>query len=282
MSTPVQTTGYKSPPSKARPGLLADGDHDIGSVSCDEAEGIPPGRLLVRTDNGDYAAGLPAAAAADPNYLITTKAASASGAQNLTSADFNGVGAADARYSPPVRLTVTTNANANWDTTSGAITFPDENGEMVTETLAFLDGGGQTLTTTRYASGPPTAISVPQQTSTAATYEVGISAEASFDGGDVLGVSVREHKGLNAPGFTDNEVWEEGVELGALRDGRINVLMGSSFTAGQRPYVRISGSDLGSFRGDADSGAAAIFRRGRCLNSGSASEYAILEVDVGV
>jgi hypothetical protein len=280
MTTPVQTSGYKTAPAKAYPGLLHDGMHDIGSVCCDEADGIAPGLLLVRTDGGDYAAGLPAAQAADADGIYTSHAASAGGAQNLTDADWDGV-LAGTRFAMPRKLTVTLNNHANWDATTGSITFRNQDGEIVTESLTIPDAGNVTLTTSGYAIEPPSAVTIPQQAGTAATYTIGVSADVTLDGGHVLGVSVREHKGLNAPGFDDNEVWDEGAELGALRQGRIYVKMENAFSAGDMPYVRITagvGETKGRFRSDTDSGDAIPFRRGRLLNSGSANEFGVLDV----
>lgn len=179
MTSPVQTTGYKTPPSKAFPGLLHDGEHDIVSVCCDEADGIAPGLLLVRTDGGDYAAGKPAALTADPNGIYTSHAASAGGAQNLTDADWDGAQAAG--WEMPRKLTLTLNSHADWDATTGSITYPDENGEPITESLTIPNGGNTVLTTTGFASGPPTAVTIPQQSGTGATYEIGTSRPSPRD-----------------------------------------------------------------------------------------------------
>lgn len=276
----VQTTGYKVPPRKAYPGLLGDGDHDIVSVACDAADGTPPGLLVIRTANGDSAGGPPVTPVADPNGIYTSHAASAGGAQNLTDADWDGV-LAGTVFHPPVKLTVTLNSHANWDATTGSITYPDENGISVTESLSFPDAGNATLTPSGYASGPPTAVTIPQQAGTAATYEIGVSATATLEGGDVLGVSVREHKGRVVPVFEDNEVWDDGAEFGAVRQGRIYVQMENAFTAGHHPYVRLVagvGEVLGAFRDGADSTDCVVARRIRIMNSGDAGEYAVIDV----
>lgn len=281
MTSPVQTSGYKSPPSRAYPGLLHDGPHDIGSVCCDEPAGIAPGLLVVRTSGGDYAAGLPAFPVLDVDGIYTSHAASAGGPQNLTSADWDGV-LAGTKFPVPRRLTVTLNSHANWDATTGSITFLDQDGVPVTESLAIPDGGNATLTTTAFASAPPSAVTIPQQSGAGATYQIGVNAQTTLDGGHVLGVSVREHKGLGVtPSFDDNEVWEEGAEFGVVKDGKINVLMESAFRAGDHPWVRLSagvGERLGAFRGNADGSDCLQFKRGRLRNSGSANEYAVLDI----
>lgn len=279
MTTPVQTTGYKTPPTKAYPGLLLKGD-DITSVCCDEADGIAPGLLLVRSSGGDYAAVLPSAPAADPDGIYTSHAASAGGAQNLTTSDWDGV-LAGARFAMPCRLTITLNNHANWDATTGSITFRNSEGELVTESLAIPDTGNTTLTTTGYAVEPPTAVTIPQQSGTGATYTIGTSASVTLDGGHVLGIGIREHHATNTPTFENNEVWDEGVELGSLRQGRINVQVENAFFAGDIAYVRVTagvGETKGRFRSDTDGGDAVPFRRGRFLNSGSAGDFAVLDI----
>jgi hypothetical protein len=281
---PVQNTGYTSAPAKAYPGLLADdGPHDIGSVSVDASVAVPPGVLVMRTANGDYAGDVPPALpVADPDAIVTTKAASAGGAQVLTAGvDANGaIGAG--RISPPRKLTVTLNNNANWDATVGSITYLDENGRPVTETLTIPDTGNTTLTTSGFASRWGGA-TIPQQSGTGATYEIGTSLQATLDGGDVLGVSLREHHTRMVPSESDNELWDDGVEMPVLKHGRVYVRMENAFRAGECPMVRVIagvGEQRGSFRGqgDSDSGDALPFRRARALNSGSAGEFAVLDV----
>lgn len=280
MVNPVQTSGFKSAPNRAYPGMLAEGPHDIGSFRCDEVDGIPPGLLLIRSDNGDFAAIVPPTPVLDADGVLTTHAASSSGAQNLTTSDWNGALVGE-RFPLPVKLEIVLNSHANWDATTGSITYPNENGELITESLTIPDGGNTTLKTSGYASGLPTALSIPQQSGTAATYTVGVTAEATLDGGYVLGVSIREHKGRVIPVFDDNEIWDYGQELGGVRFGRIVVQMESAFTAGTYPYVRLIagvGEQRGRFRGDTDSGDAVIFRRARLLNSGSSGDFATLAV----
>lgn len=280
MTTPVQTTGYKLPPSKARPGQLADGAHDIASVSCDAADGTPPGLLVIRTRNGDMAGGPPVDITADPDSIYTSHPASGAGAQNLTEADWDGV-LADGGIFPPRKLTITLNSHADWDATTGSWTFPDENGVLITEAIDIPNAGNVTRTSTAYASGPPTAVSIPQQTSANATYQIGTSASATLEGGDVLGVSVREHHGRTVPVFDDNEIWDDQVEFGALRQGRIYVQMENAFVAGSHPYVRLVagvGEQRGRFRTGPDGSDGVVVRRIRLMNSGDAGEYAVIDV----
>lgn len=279
---PVQTTGYTSSPSKAYPGLLADdGPHDIGSVSVDASTPVPPGVLIMRTANGDYAADVPPALpAADPDSIKTNIASSGS-QQVLGTGDFNGaIGAG--KILPAAKVTLTLSNHANWLATTAVLTGLDENGLPVSENLSIPANGNTTLTSTRYYSRV-TGLTIPAQGGTSGTATLGTAASITLDGGDVLGVSLREHHARVTPSESDNELWDDGVEMPVLRHGRVYVRMENAFRAMECPMVRVVagvGEQRGSFRGlgDSDAGDCVPFRRARCLNSGSAGEYAVLDV----
>lgn len=283
---PVQTT-YTTP-AKAYPGLLADdGPHDIGSASVDAVGGIAPGLLVMRTANGDYAADVPPAVAADVDSL-KTNIGSTTGVQNFVAADLNGaVGAG--LISPPAKVTLALSSHADWDATNATLTGFDHNGMPVSETLAIPNGGNATVTSqNHYSRLAPTgtALSIPAQAGTGGTATLGTAADVSLEGADVLGVSVREHKGRLVPSETNNEIWDDGDEMPILRRGRIYVQMENAFRAGECPMVRVvaagaeqRGRFLGS--GSTDGGDAVPFRRARTINSGSAGEFAVLQVFLG-
>lgn len=281
----VQTTGYTSAPAKAYPGLLvSDGGQppDIGSVAVDASTAVPPGVLIMRTANGDYAGDVPPAVAADDDAIMVAVATSAS--QQILGTGgtaFDGVVAAG-RISPPSKLTIIRSSHADHDAVAHVLVGLDENGITVTETLTGANGGGDTLTTTNFYSRL-TSVTIAAQAGVGGTTKVGILGPASrtLEGADVLGVSLREHHARTSPSETDNQLWDDGVEMPVLRHGRLYVLMENAFRAGECPLVRVvaSGAEQrGAFRGigDTDSGDAIPFRRGRTLNSGSAGEYAVL------
>lgn len=278
----VQTTGYTSAPAKAYPGLLADdGPHDIGSVSVDAATAVPPGVLVMRTSGGDYAGDVPPAAVVADVDAIKTNIASSLALQSLATGDFNGVIGAG-RISPPAKIQLVLNNNANWDATVATLSGLDENGIPVSESLTIPDTGNTTLTSTRFYSRV-TGLAIPAQSGVGGSATLGTSASVTLDGGDVLGVSLREHHARAVPSETDNELWDDGAEMPVLRHGRVYVKMENAFRAGECPLVRTTagvGEQRGAFRGtgDSDSGDAIPFRRARCLNSGAANEYAVLDV----
>ena len=279
---PVQTTGYTSSPSKAYPGLLADdGPHDIGSVSVDAATPVPPGVLIMRTTGGDYAADVPPALpAADPDS-IKTNIGSTAGVQNLGPGDFNGVIGAG-KILPAAKATLTLSNHTDWDATNATLTGLDENGLPVSETLAIPNNGNVTLTSVNYYSRV-TALSIPAQAGVGGTGTLGTAAAITLDGGDVMGISLREHHARVTPSETDNELWDDGVEMPVLRHGRVYVRMENAFRAMECPLVRVVagvGEQRGAFRGsgDTDAGDCVPFRRARCLNSGGAGEYAVMDL----
>lgn len=276
-----QTT-YTEAPERAYPGGLADdGAHDIDTAIVDEADGIAPGLVVLRTSNGDRAAGFPASIGADAD-AIKTNIASAAAPQALDTSDFNGaIGAG--RIFPPALIDLALSNHTDWDATSATLEGLDENGLPVSETLSIPNGGNATVTSTKYYSRV-TGLTIPAQTGTGGTAQLGVSASRTLDGGDVLGVSVRTHKALASQSPDDNEVYEDEDPMPVLKQGRINVVVENAFRAGDQVLVRLvaTGDErLGSVRvHDTDSGDCVPWRRARLLNSGGAGELGRLDVRV--
>lgn len=279
---PAQITGYSSTPAKAYPGMLADdGAHDIGSATVDAAAPIPPGVLVLRTTGGDYAADVPAPLAVAAPSSIKTNIASSASPQALVVGDFNGsIGAGKIPLAAKIVLVLS--SNAHWILSTATLSGLDENGIPVSEPLTIPAGGNTTLTSSRYYSRI-TGLNIPAQGGGAGTATLGTSASVTLDGGEVLGISLREHKGRLVPSASDNELWDDGSEMPVLRQGRVFVKMENAFRVGECPLVRlvaVGGEQRGAFRGsgDTDSGDSVPFRRARCLNSGAAEQYAVLDV----
>lgn len=278
----VQTT-VTSAPAKAKAGLLVDGNELPDIISCvvDEEAGIAPGRVVLRGTGGDNAAILPSIEAADPNGIVEATATSGSGAVEVLAAAATGDRGAGP-FIPAVKLTVTLNSHANWDQTTGTIVYEDENGILQTESLAIPDGGNTVLTTTGFARRF-VSVSVPQQSGTAGSFEVGTSSTPKL-GGDVLGLALLTHKALLAPSSDNNEVHEFEAVFPVLRRGRVWVVVENAFEAGDRVFVRgIAG--VGEARGalrvsTTDSGDAIELPGARLMSSGSAGEFGILEVSL--
>jgi hypothetical protein len=99
-----------------------------------------------------------------------------------------------------------------------------------------------------------------------------------------LGVSVHSHKTKLSTSLDDNEKYEDDDVMPVLRHGRIWVKCESAFVAGAGAFVRFAagagGSQLGSFRTDADTATAVAVAGLRFLTSGSANDYGLLEVNL--
>lgn len=274
-----QTT-YTEAPERAYPGDLADdGAHDIETVIVDEADGIAPGLVVLRTPNGDRAAGFPASIAADAD-AIKTNIGSTAGSQALDADDFNGV-IGSGRIFPPSTIALALSLHADWNATTATLEGLDENGLPVSESLSIPDGGNATVTSENYYSRV-TGLTIPAQAGTGGTAQLGTTADRTLDGGDVLGVSVRTHKALAAQSLNSNEVYEDEDPMPVLRQGRINVTVENAFRAGDRVLVRLVagvGETLGAVRvHDTDGGDCVPWGHARLLNSGGAGELGRLDV----
>lgn len=279
-------TSYTEAPTAGKAGLITD-IHicaaDVIPVIVDRTGGIAPGLLVLRTDNGDFAASTqPDTAAVADDDAIMTALATAASIQTLDT-EANGV-IALTKISPPRKITVTRDNHADHDAVTLVLVGLDENGLPVSENLAGANGGNETLTSTKYYSYF-VSLTIPAQAGTGGTTKIGIAADLSLEGFDVLGVSVFSHKGLAlAPSSSDNEVYEDEATMPVLRRGRIWVPVETAWRAGDVPLVRLiaAGAEVyGKFRAEStDSGDAFPWRRGRFMNSGSAAGLAKLEVNI--
>jgi hypothetical protein len=263
--------------------LFDDDDYqDVVDSVVDQVASIAPGLVVMRTTGGDRAAQQPPAVADAPSS-IKTNIASAAGAQDFTTADFNGaIGAG--RISPPAKLELTTSASANWTTGPATATGLDENGVPITDSIGIDAGGGTTNKGSKFFSRVLT-MHVPAQGGAAGTATLGTSTDVTLDGGDVLGVSVHEHKALVLPAVDNNELYEQGTSMPVLRHGRIGVKSETMFRAGDVPMVRVTpnglNTTLGSVRAhDNDAGTCVPFRRARYVSSGQPGDIGVLEVNL--
>lgn len=279
-------TSYAAAPAKGYPGQIVDRDPDpAGIISCivDRAGGtVAPGLFVLRTDAGDYCASpVPdTAVVADDDAIMTALATSAS-IQTLDT-EANGV-IALTKISPPRKITVTRDNHVDHDAVTLVLTGLDQDGVPVSENLAGTNGGNETLTSVNYYSYFVSLV-IPAQAGTGGTTKIGLSASASLDGFDVLGVSVRSQKALATPSSSDNEAYEDEDTMPVLRRGRIWMTCETAFRAGDVPLVRliVTGSEVyGKIRAEStDSGDAFPVRSARILNSGSAGELALVAVNL--
>jgi hypothetical protein len=279
-------TSYTQDPAVAYAGMPADDGFkdDLSTVVADTA-GIDPGLVVVRGLEGDKTSRLIPAVAADVDGIIATPVAASAGAPVVVAAGDPEVdGALGAGpYILPKKITVALNSHANWDASTGSITYEDQDGVQQTEALAIPDAGNVTLTTTGFARRF-VSITIPIQAGTAATFTMGVSAAASVGGGDVLGVSVRTHKARSDFSASDAQKYLDEEVMPVRRKGRVWVTVENAFEAGDMPLVRgiAAGAEkLGAIRvGDTDSGDCFPWTRARLLTSGSAGALGLLEINV--
>jgi hypothetical protein len=277
-----QTT-VTSSPSRALAGALdATNPHEIVSTCVDVTAGIAPGLVVLRTEGGDSAAGFPSSIGADDDAILTALATAA--AIQTLDAEADGV-IGTGRIWPPAKLSVTRSAHADQNAVTAVLSYLDENGLPRSENLAFADAGGDSFTSAYYASRFVSLV-IPAQAGVGGTTQIGITADRTLDGGDVLGVSVLDvAKTLEvSPSSWNNEVYEDATQMPALRKGRINVTVENAFRSGDCPLVRFvaAGAEkLGAIRvHDTDGGDCIAWRRARLMSSGSAGEVGILEVNL--
>jgi hypothetical protein len=280
---------FTADPRVALPGLKADhGLTDEISTIVGEAAGIEPGLFVVRGGTGDERppiAALPGGTGgvmvADVDAIVTAHATAAA-PQVLTVADANGV-IGDDEISPPKKLTFVMNSHADWNATSGDITYEDENGVQVTETLTIPDGGNATLTTAGYATRFIGA-TVPAQAGTNGSYTIGTSATATLAGTEVLGVSVRTHHARLDLAASGLDTYEDETSMPVMRRGRIWMVIENDFKAGDRVLARViaAGAEkLGAARvGTTDSGDAFQVPGAQLMTSGSAGDLGIVELNL--
>jgi hypothetical protein len=278
-------TSVTDAPSRANPGQLVGEKHEIIDARVDAAAGIAPGLVVLRTENGDRAAGFPASIAQDVD-AIKTNIGSTAGVQNFTTADFNGaIGAG--RIWPPAKIELVLSNHGDWDATNATLTGLDENGLPVSETLAIPNGGNATVQSQNYYSRVLT-LSIPAQTGVGGTATLGVAGSSgrTLGGGDVLGVSVLDAmKSLEVTqSLENNEVYENDTVMPVLRKGPIEVTVENDFRAGDCPLVRLvaAGAEvLGAVRvHDTDGGDCVPWRAARFLNGGTGGTTGILDVNL--
>jgi len=273
-------TSFTAEPTKGLPGQLATCSwNELDSCRVDASAPVPPGVLVMRTANGDRAADVPPAVAADAD-AIKTNIGSTAGTQNFTTSDFNGaIGAG--RISPPAKIDLVLSSHADWDATSATLSGIDENGLPVSETLSIPNGGNATVTSSNYYSRV-TALSIPAQSGTGGTATLGTSASVTLDGSDVLGMSVHTHKALLDPSGTDNENYEDEDDMPVLRAGLMYADVENTYYAGEVALVRVvagAAEQRGALRArDTDGGDCVPCRRIIFRSSGTSTERALVEI----
>jgi hypothetical protein len=245
-------TSYSEAPVTARKGQLYDGNHEIESARATDAQ--VPGNLVLLS--GLAAGALDAhdstalsALAVDVDAILTS-AAAATTKQIVTS--LTGV-IAGAIMHPARRITATLNNNANWDTSEIKISGEGWDGAPISETLLVPDGGNVTLTTSQFFRRV-VSVEVDPQTSTAATYEVGVSADEGIYDPARVGILIRD---TSREPLSSSDAVAADDRVDVLTAGKIYVATEATITSPGPAYLRTatSGSDImGQWRGSAATG----------------------------
>jgi hypothetical protein len=261
----VGQTSYTAAPLAGFPGQISDTSRlrDIVTFFCKQSGGILPGRAVVvpvNTEGGhaDRPRGAyPAALAAGATAILATGGASSASPQTISGGALNGT-VGDDPLDVPAPFTFTFSSSADWDATSITLTAELPDGTQTTELVAIPNNGNATVTTAR-AYRRFVSAAIPAQTGAGGTFTIGVAGTgAALDARQFLGVShLDSATEVNASGLA---VIAENREGGAVRSGRVFVETDQLVLPRSPVYVRTAGTAalIGVFRGDSDSGNAAL------------------------
>lgn len=117
--------------------------------------------------------------AADDDAILTALATSAS--TQTIDTEANGV-IALAEINPPRKITITRSAHVDHDAVTAVLAGIDEHGNVVSENIAFANGGAEVLTSTKIYSYF-TSLTIPAQAGTGGTTKIGIAAAVTATDG---------------------------------------------------------------------------------------------------
>lgn len=278
-------TSYDTDPAIARAGMLADTRLMKFTASRLASGPIKAGLGVFRVpgygqpgtrvaDPGQVYQNPSPAAAADVDAIIAT-IASAATEQTLASADADGV-VGVAEMHPARRLTLVLDSHADWDATTAVMTYVNQDGQTVAESLSIPNGGNTTLTITGYAR-QFVSLYIPAQSGTGGTATVGVAildsgvTLADFEGVALYDAS--EEPYLTTPAASAAE-YGDGDTIPVLYKGSVWVETEDACSAGDPVYVRIGagsgGSQLGAFRNDDDTSTAVLVTNARFARDSSA------------
>jgi hypothetical protein len=209
---------------------------------------------------------------------ITVLGTSATGVSTLADGV---VGTSDMQ--PPRNLTVTFNASTDWDPTNGTIRYINDQGQLVSETVAIA-------TSTTWTSAGKAIRFVdftkPAQTGATGAYTIGITAMAALTLADFVGVAIRQNfktmvrnDGMYGyPGVSSSLVeanYIDGEHVPLCEEGGIWVYAEEAMAEGDPVYLRIAsgagGTVLGAFRNDADTASCVLIPGARVKKSTAAA-----------
>lgn len=236
------------------------------------------------------------AAAVDVDALFTTVTGADAGVTVLAAAA-NGVHGNNVMI-PARNITITTNSNANWDADATGLTlvYYDQENILRTEVFAVADAGNETFTSAQKASRfVSAAFSATSMAGTGATFTIGVSV---LDGSVVLadfeGVALYDSakepgvgsfqsagSGVGIQTFNATAEYADTETVPVLYKGAVWVVTEDACSAGGGAFVRIGsgsgGSQLGSFRSDADTATAVQVTNARYVRDSGVGGLNIVE-----
>lgn len=248
---PVQDD-YSATLTQAVPGMPDSGGENKYDISRVSEGTVAPGLMVFRgeEDNTARAPAATDAATADVDAFITTTSSSASILTLDSSIEVAGV-IGLAEFFPPRRIDFILSPHANWDATNATITYEDQLGRVVSETLAIPDSGGVTLTTAGFARRFVSLV-IPAQSGTGGSFTVGTNAALGDVGYRALGIAL--YDATREPGS-----YAQYDDMPIRRRGVIWVTAENAVNDGDDVYVRFiagGGETYGALRSDTDSGDA--------------------------
>ena len=182
--------------------------------------------------------------------------ASAAGIQTITS--FNGTLAATDLH-PARKATLVLSNHADWDATTAVLRYINQDGQTVEENMAIPNGGNATVTTTGFVRRVLRLV-IPAQSGAGGTFTLGMAAlDASVTIGDFMGVAVYDaaHTPALDTGVSDTSAeYGQGDSVPVMERGPIWVQTEDACSEGGAVFVRVATGTPGTFRSDADGGAA--------------------------
>ena len=279
-------SSYSQRPSEAVPGMFSDAfaGRDVDSkvargilkagYGCFKSQ-AHGGAGTTMLDAGEVYQIPSPAAAVDVDAIIAT-IGTTTGVQTLSGASLDGV-VGGAEMQPARILNVTFSSHADWDATTGVLTYVNDSGVTVSENISIPNGGNATVLSTGYCASFVSFV-IPAQSGTGGTATLGVSALTALTIADFRGTVVRQpvKTTLNAAsifGYVGNPSvlvtgdYVDGETVPVMTEGGIWVYAEEAMSDGDPVYIRIatgSASALGGFRNDADSASCVLVPGAKC------------------
>jgi hypothetical protein len=269
----VQTVPYAQNPDAAVAGLFADSaPKRIASVLVEAA--IAAGLVVVHGSTTKTEGRPPVAPTAAPTAIVATGGASAATAQTISGASLNGA-VGQGLIVPAKNITLVLSSSTDWDATTAVVTGENEDGEIITESLAIPNNGNVTVTGT-IPFAKVTSILIPAQTGTGGTFTVGTGVILGSIDSIVHGISL--YDASREPG-----TWPVDGVMPVAQQGVVWVDAETAVNPSLPVFVRfVAGSDevLGAVRSSADSTDCGRLRKARWLDTTSAPGFARLAINL--